>query len=594
MVMEEMMAKEKKNTASKEVITSIKQDVIDNLVNLLESNVFVDERINQLCEDTGRTKKVIEQEYLKQLNKVKQNFASIQQKRSKEIAVPDQHLTILQNKKLLDLLVKEVSKKVEGEEDTIRCILTFRGMGYVLNSTPVSSNLFLSDRSGVGKDYVTKNTLSLWDKSLRVHSPKTSPQVLAYLHNEPEWSWDTKSLYLEEISQSTLESETFLAFVSNRDFRGHIAMDGKAIELKINGKPVIFITSASKNIKHDTIRRLPACQLDESNDQTTSIVSKQWMDENVDYDPEITKALGYLQAVNVNIPYKTSLGALMLSSYTLGVLLRTTNKRLIDLIKGSASLHQFSREKEGENILANYDDYLNGVSAFKKITRSATTMSLTKNKEKLLALLSADELKTVAEIEHKVTFCSKPKLYDLLRNMANEELIVSDKKEVVDKMNRTYRTLAYKKIDINMLNFPTVDSIKELEKKLYSIYNVKNINSIKNINNIKSINKTTVQRLIEQKRITPVLLMELMDLMVSGASEHTHKNEETVNQEEIIKKLLPKPKTSSDKQIFLEGLVEHKLASNETEAKELLAKYIKEGTCNLYEPTPTTIGRFEK
>jgi hypothetical protein len=400
---------------------------------------------------------------------------------------------ILKNPKLLQILIKEVGKQVEGEKDTIHTIIMFKAMSYVANSYPASANLFLSDESGTGKDFTCKRTLKIFPKSTGVHLRKASPQVLSYMHNqkkEPDWTWNGKHLYLEEVSSDTLNNETFLAFTVNRDFHGWVLVNQVPTELIIKGKPTIFVTSASKNIKKDNIRRLPACQLDDSEAQTKRIIKRQWKGEFEEYDPLIISALNRLEMVNVVIPYSEALGELITERFKLGVLLRTTNQRLIDLIKASAALHQYSRKKNELNeVLANFDDYENAKLAFLKTVASSSTISLTRNKRKVIALIQSltneDGVVEISVIQPKATFCSKASLYTLLRNMADEGLIKSETVDREDTKGRTYHPIGYGCVESHKLDFPSIEEIKS--KKLET---VESIESIETVETIESINQT--------------------------------------------------------------------------------------------------------
>jgi len=347
--------------------------------------------------------------------------------------------------------------------------------------------LLLSESSGVGKDYVCKRTLAIFPRESRVHIKKATPEVIAYLHNsekEPEWTWNGKSLYIEEISSKTMNSETFLAFTSNRDFEGYVLINQEPTKLAINGKPSIFITSASKSPKADTIRRLPSCQLDDSVDQTKAILERQYSStEPLKYDVNVVNALNHLKIVKVRIPYSQDLGKLIIERFSSNVLLRTTNQRFLDLIKASASLHQYSRTRDKDGyILANLVDYEHAVRGFKKMIASASTISLTRDKQKILEIISDKEHEIISELEPKVTFCNKDTLRKLLRNMADEGALDSTNVERINSREVSYNAVGYKKVELKQLQFPTVEELKaNLTEKLDCIDTLKSIDSIESI-----------------------------------------------------------------------------------------------------------------
>jgi len=413
--------------------------------------------------------------------------------------IGEKSYAILTDPALLDNLIKETNKKVVKEVDTRKAIIAFKCGELVENARPTSYNLLMSEETGIGKDWVVKKTLELFPEERRSHKAKISPQLLAYWHNgitEPDWTWNLKSLYLEEISYDTLNSDTMTAFLSSRNCEGVVLINQKPVELKINGKPTIFITTASKNPKKDQLRRLPTCQLDDSVNQTKEISMRQCTaaetGETLDYDFEITNALRNLKRVKVKIPFARKFGEALIKKVKVHRILRTNMSRYLDIIKTMTALHQYQRESEGEYLLATYEDYELALPVFNKITHSQTTIPLTREKKKLIAVIEKLEKDdennvwhTVSEIEAKVTFLNKQTIYNRLRELAEEGFLVQDKVERIDSRERTFKPMAYRTSNIGKLKFPSVEEVKNMDI-------VESKESVETIETVESISSTTV------------------------------------------------------------------------------------------------------
>lgn len=410
---------------------------------------------------------------------------------------------ILTDPKLLDLLIKETDKKVVKEVDTRKTIIAFKCGELVENAEATSYNLLLAEDSGVGKDYVLKKTLEIFPKENRLHKAKITPEVLAYWHNgnnkgEEEWSWNGKSLYLEEISYATLNSDTITAFLSNKNFNGTVLINQTIKELVINGKPVVFVTSASKNPKEDQLRRLSMCHLNDSIDQTKEVVKRRCefkeQGKSVDYDSKITEALRYLDRIKVKIPFARALGEALLNKVNVHRILRTNIDKYLDIIASITALHQYQRNfKQGEDricyCIAEYEDYENALPVLNKITETISTIPLTKEKKRVLEIIRDIEEKdnencyhTASEIEAKVTFWSKPTLYKRLKELADAEFLEQDNVSRINSQDKTYKVLAYRTTNISKFEFPGVEEIKKMEKKLNSVNTIKTVNSLNSVN----------------------------------------------------------------------------------------------------------------
>lgn len=416
--------------------------------------------------------------------------------KNSEKITDEESLKILKNPKLMDVLIKETDKKVVREEDTRKTIIAFKCGELVENAQPTSYNLLLAEDSGVGKDYLLKKTLEIFPKENRLHKAKITPQVLAYWHNgykEPDWNWNGKSLYLEEISYNTLNSDTITAFLSNSNFNSTVLVNQAIKELKVNGKPVIFVTTASKNPKEDQLRRFSICHLNDSIDQTKEIVRRRCKfkkeGKSIDYEKKVTRALSHLKRVKVKIPYAEELGDALINIVNVHKILRTNIDKYLDIIASITALHQNQRERDKEGYyLATEEDYEIARPILNKITKTISTIPLTKEKKKCLSMIreleendDENEFHTNKEILGKITFWSRPTLYKRLQDLADSGFLTQENIEKIDNKDRTYKVLAYKTVNASKFTFPEFEDIKKLAEDVKSVKTTKSFKSIKTV-----------------------------------------------------------------------------------------------------------------
>jgi hypothetical protein len=184
-----------------------------------------------------------------------------------------------------------------------------------------------------------------------------------------------------------------------------------AIDIEINGKPVVITTSASLSPNPEMLRRFTMVSLDETVDQTKAILKRQAayakLGISVDYDEKFIEAQKYLKRVKVAIPFADCLVNIFPTSH---LLIRTHFNRFLDLIKASAAFHQYQR-KTNENgfLIAESQDYDIARIALLKTTKNQKMIPITRNQERLLT-----DIKThydiddflIEDIASKVTYIS--------------------------------------------------------------------------------------------------------------------------------------------------------------------------------------------
>lgn len=271
----------------------------------------------------------------------------------------EDYLSVVKNNSLLELLTKESGLKVEGEMKARYSLVLSLGSLWVEGEKNLLHTL-INSASSSGKGHVTKAVFDLLPKQLGVYRTRISPTVLTYWHaNNEDWSWDGKLLFLDDVSENVLNSEVLKVMLTEGS-TATITKDGEAIDLHIPGKPVVWLTTAHSETNEEATNRLLFLGLTETEDQTKAIMKRQadeaaGLREIRDYDFMLRQSLSLLERVKVIIPYAPSLPQHFPSSQ---VSMRRDFPRFIGLIKSSAALHQYRREKDDQGrVIASWADY---------------------------------------------------------------------------------------------------------------------------------------------------------------------------------------------------------------------------------------------
>jgi len=400
---------------------------------------------------------------LKLLNVSKESVERFETEDKFKSEIPEKNIKELEDKNLLQNLVEQVQLKVVGEEKAIKSIFICSCGRLVENNHLASYNLLVNSKSGTGKDFVTTATVSLWNKQVCIKRTRISPTVFTYWHSEKtefNWTWDGKILVLEDISENVLNSEVFKVMQSSGSM-ATIVVNNKAVDLEINGKPIIIITTARASPDFELIRRNSICQLDESEEQTRRILKEQAIKamEGLVNKPndELVDALNYLRRVKVKIPFAN----LFLNYFPAELVMRTNFNRFIDFIKASAALHQYQRETDEEGfILATGEDY-NIAKEINQHLTEGSSMPLTRDQQDILKVFEhSNKLYSVDFINSKIPLSDKWLRIQLDKLVEMGFLEVDGIKD--ERFNKTIRH--YKKNDcikkIYLLPF------KELSKKM--------------------------------------------------------------------------------------------------------------------------------
>jgi len=405
-------------------------------------------------------------------------------------------LELVKNPDFFTLIIKEIQeKKVVGEADALKAILLITNVRNVKNASPTSSNLHANDVSGIGKDHICKALLDMIKDDKKVIRTKITPEVFTYWHNaawEPEWTWDGKIFYLEDVSSAMINSDVFKVFSSGGS-HATVVIKQKAIDIKINGKPSMLITSYGTSPNHENLRRYPIVYLDPSKEQTEAILIRQSEDaernKKNEYDECFIQAIDTIKPVSVVIPYASRLPEF----FPKNVIIRTNYKRFLDMIKSSASYYQYQRERDADgNIIATEQDYQIARDVFLHMMKNPLTIPLTRTRQEILDYFKThkDSWFAVGDIEHLFPISDKW-FRDELKFLHKEGFLLTDKKE---REGVKQSVTVYKlNIESFILSLPERCSKDTIDKKdTFNTIDTKDSQST-DLSNESFINKTSYQ-----------------------------------------------------------------------------------------------------
>lgn len=427
---------------------------------------------------------------LKEINKdsIKINYLKTWIKKLKE-GVDEESLSILINPNLFnEITEKEFDKKIVGEVETRKVIFLCAAGGRLVDNCQIASfNLLINDEAGAGKDYVTSKVLEILPEEVYIKKTRISPTAFTYWHNskfEPDWTWDGKVFYCEDISEPVLNSDVFKVMCSSGS-SATIVVNQRAIDISISGKPVIIATTASSTPNPELLRRFVILNLDSSMEQTKLIMKRhsQYRKKGIipEYDKRYTKAMKYLKRVKVRIPYADLIDEAFPVE---NLIMRTNYPRFLDFISASAAFHQYQRKRDEEGyILAEKQDYEIARMCFLKLFSNKIMIPLTINQKKILEVFRSEHglRGSLVSLLSKMNFLSIGALQTNLQTLARYGFLNTAKEKddlnrdiVVYFLNEDYTSFAKIKIpsfdeilekSSNNINFSEIEQIKIGEVK---------------------------------------------------------------------------------------------------------------------------------
>lgn len=286
-------------------------------------------------------------------------------------------------------IIEEIQKDVAGEEDTIIAVTILATLRLMKDAAPESKNLFLSDTTGVGKDFTTKKILEVVvpEKDL-LHVTKMSNEAFTYWHAfEDNWDWDSKVIHLEDITDSLLNVSTFKVMASGGT-HSIVVKEQKTLEIPIKGKPCMILTSHHANPEDEALRRFPIGSLNDSVGQTIKIkdkISKKYSGrDQTTPDKILRNTVQQLKAYSVTIPF----AELIQFFFPDDILMRTHYRRFLDYIRASAVFHQYQRQKTADGkLIATFDDYMIARMVLIYTTSNTRMIPMSKDYRDILKIL---------------------------------------------------------------------------------------------------------------------------------------------------------------------------------------------------------------
>ena len=267
----------------------------------------------------------------------------------------------LKDPMLLINIIDEVQKEgVVGEEDSIMSLVMKIMLRYVRDADKTSSNIVISDKSGGGKDYLVECVSEVMlPKTDYYHRTGLSEKIFSYWNaNKKDFTWNGKVIHLEDPDDDLIQSQGFRVMASGGS-RVTVVKDQQAVDLKVNGKPVIIVTSLNADIDTEGIRRWDTIRMDTGEELTKAVIKHRMLKKAglIDYKPNKNLREGLkslLHPVDVKIPFIEDI----LTIFPSMLAMRTIGGKFVDYIKASTILHQFQREKnEDGSINATWIDY---------------------------------------------------------------------------------------------------------------------------------------------------------------------------------------------------------------------------------------------
>lgn len=305
--------------------------------------------------------------------------------------IPSDILELLKKPNFFDLITEEeFDKKIVGEIETRKVIFLCGAGGRLVRNAQISSyNLLVNDESGAGKDYITGAVLEILPKDIYIKKTRISPTVFTYWHTpqyEPNWTWDGRVFYNEDISEAVLNSDVFKVMCSSGS-SATIVIKQRAYEIDIKGKPVMITTTATAIPNPELTRRFVFLNLDSSEDQTKAIMKRHsdYKQKGIvpEYNPKYQEALSCLKRVKVRIPFAGLIDPHFPSK---NIIMRTQYPRFLDYIAASTGLYQYQRETDSEGYtLAAQQDYEIARACFLKLCSNKYMIPLTINQKNILA-----------------------------------------------------------------------------------------------------------------------------------------------------------------------------------------------------------------
>ena len=338
-----------------------------------------------------------------------------------------------------EIVIDELSKKIAGEHKS-REIIFLCGIGRLVKNAELSSfNLLIHSKSSAGKDFVSDAVLSIFPKQNIFKKSRISERVLnywkPYLNRNME-SWNGNILYLIDIGETILNSEALKVMCSegsNITIMEKVGGKLEAVDVEIEGKPVIITTTATAIPTEEIMNRFIILRMDESEEQTKRI--KKFISKIAEtgikpfYSERVLNAIAELKPYNVKIPFVEKIDKVFPYNKLRVRRLYTT---FLDMIRAVCILHQYQRDKQDSGtLIAELKDYDIAKDCFMNLTLSMSDIPLDDRKKSIIEILrNSEEGMSASEIQpyvkpHLSLSAIKPHLETLMNLHLIESFIIN-------------------------------------------------------------------------------------------------------------------------------------------------------------------------
>jgi len=322
-----------------------------------------------------------------------------------------------------EVAIEELNKKHIGDIKA-KEIVFLCGLGrLVQNKKPYSFNVIVHGASSSGKDDLVKAVLELFPEEDVESFGRVSQKALNYLHNkkhEPNWTYDGKILYLEDVEEAVLNNEVMRVFTAGVT-KAAIVGDKKAVVLEVKGKPVVITTTATTIPTEEILNRFSIVKLDESEQQTRSTFSV----EEEEYSKDILEFVKGLKSYEVDIPFTKKISKVFPADK---VRRRRDFQRFLDLIRAVAVFHQ--QERRGHStgtIRAELEDYDIAKEVFMNMYSGVADCPLQETDKRIIEVLEKEkEPISVKELAARMQgYITIQNLYPHLKNLESKGILAS-------------------------------------------------------------------------------------------------------------------------------------------------------------------------
>ena len=408
--------------------------IVDLSVNAKKSTGALVKELNEILKYKSNIKEISNEtiRYNSAFSVLKIKYTNTEVKTEKtEIKETDKEIKTqikeLKDKNLISNIIDEVHKEgTVGEEDTI-IILTIKiATRYLDGVHPPSQNIIMSSRPGFGKDETVNKTLSiLMYKTNVVHKTNLSDKAMLYRSREyPNENWDEMVLYLEDPPKETITTSSFRTLATGKTSSGTV-IDKAYVDLEINGKPVLIVTSYQESLDFEGERRWGMKHTDETDiltqrcneNYSTFVTGRNEFPEPIK-NINLRKGLQTkLKRQKVIIPFFDKVKNINAFRNRYGI------KNLADYISASAVLHQYQRNKDGKgNLIATYFDWDIGLFVYNQLHNRIEGSLNTKELELFFYLAENPGPRVYSEIEEYTNLNAKW-LYDNVGKLKERGII---------------------------------------------------------------------------------------------------------------------------------------------------------------------------